>query len=110
MHTSCQVAAFCPLSCIGQTALIFSLKSLLISLQAGNITSNPHSTVGEQAAPQTLPVQTKNGEMGRDLIGVQEERRRPHDIQMKANDQDSFAICTWFLSLQGASNHNMTPV
>jgi len=57
-----------------------------------------------------LPVKTKNGERRRDLTGLQEERRRPHDTEIKANDQDSFAICTWFLSLQGASNHHMTPV
>lgn len=58
-----------------------------------------------------LPVQTKKRAMGRDLTGLQEERRQTYVTQMKANEKDSFAICTWFLSLQGASQlgRQMTP-
>lgn len=32
---------------------------------------------------------------GRDLSGLQEERRRPHATQINDNEKHSFDICTW---------------
>ena len=38
--------------------------------------------------------QPKHGK-GRDLSGLQEERRRAQDTQINDNEKHSFDICTW---------------
>lgn len=65
------------------------LTDIIVANSAGRAKSPASLTVmwAANMGPRLIPVQTKNRAMGRDLIGLQEERRRPYVTKVKANDK-----------------------
>lgn len=65
------------------------LTDIIVANSAGRAKSPASLTVmwAANMGPRLIPVQTKNRAMGKDLIGLQEERRCPYVTKVKANDK-----------------------
>ena len=66
------------------------LPDIIVANSVGRAKSPASLTVmwAANMGPRLKPVQTKNRAMGRDLIGLQDERRSQPVTKMKANDKE----------------------